>query len=241
MFLLGANLMLAICMCATALGTRNRSLRLTDSSSIPPSTATQSGRLTPSQPITDSTNIDDSSASAAALAAKKNSLWIPNDLSCPRLWCVNRTDNSQSGPYRVSELLREFDQANLTSNTLLLTPLSNEEDNDEESAAKSHVSGLPVNLPALDTGRWRPISQYLQLQIQLQLRVGGSSAKSKTCTESFYSPAEIGDKCLKLLYRIADVHKDVNSKGKRNIIIFLINFTETGTEKNLFIICTHTD
>ena len=223
-------------MCTTALGTRNRSLRLTDSSSLPPSTATQSGRLTPSQPIPDSTNIDESSASAAAaLAAKKNSLWIPNDLSCPRLWCVNRSDNTQSGPYRVSELLREFDQANLTSNTLLLTPLSNEEDNDEESA----VNSSPVNLPALDTGRWRPISQYLQLQIQLQLRVGGSSAKSKTCTESFYSPAEIGDKCLKLLYRIADVHKDVNSKGKRNVIFF-INFTETGTEKSFYHMYAHT-
>jgi hypothetical protein len=149
---------------------------------------------------------------------------------------VNRTDNTQSGPYRVSELLREFDQANLTSNTLLLTPLSNEEDNDEESA----TNFSPVNLPALDTGRWRPISQYLQLQIQLQLRVGGSSAKSKTCTESFYSPAEIGDKCLKLLYRIADVHKDVNSKGKRNVIFF-INFTETGTEKSVYHMYAHTN
>lgn len=195
------------------IGTRNRSLRITDSAS-----PTQSGRLTPSQPITDATNVDESNTSApAAKKKKKNSLWIPNDQSCPQLWCVHRADNTQSGPYRVSELLREFDQGNLTSNTLL-TPLSNEEDGDEESADKAGANSLPVNLPALDTGRWRPVSQYLQLQIQLQLL---GSAKCKPSTDSLYSPAEIGDKCLKLLQRIADVHKDVNSKGDR-ILSYLI-------------------
>lgn len=191
------------------LGTRNRSLRITDSSTSSPGQS--GGRLTPSQPISDAAIEEDTKST---LAAKKHSQWIPNDLSCPRVWCVARSDTgtTQSGPYRVSELLREFEQGNLTATTLL-TPLANEEEGNEDSgSANASMNALPAYLPALDTGRWRPVTHYLQLQVQLQLQSSGN-VRSKPSNDFFYSPAEIGDKCLKLLQRIADVHKDVNSKG----------------------------
>lgn len=140
-----------------------------------------------------------------ALLSKKRSLWIPNDAMCPRVWCVS-SSNTQLGPYRVSELIRELEKGNITLQSLVC-PLSTEEV--ENNNAGNSSSSAVHN--ALDTGRWKPLKDYFQLQIQI-LSPG----------KALYSPAEVGLKFLSVLQSLAEVHKYSNSRGLLFIFIALL-------------------
>lgn len=125
----------------------------------------------------------------------KRSLWVPDDAACPKTWFIAPKGQypppkqSQRGPFRVSELLLEFDRGRIDDDCLV-APLATEEADD---------SRFDV---IVDTGRWKPIHSYFQLRMQM-LFPG----------KAVYSPAEVAVKSLRLLRRLAAVHRSANSKG----------------------------
>jgi hypothetical protein len=126
---------------------------------------------------------------------RKRSLWVPEDITCPKTWYAAPKGQypppkqAQRGPFRVSELLQEFDQGRI-SDEWLVAPISTEEADD---------SRFDV---IVDTGRWKPIGTYFQLRMQM-LFPG----------KAVYSPAEVAVKALRLLRRLSAVHRSANSKG----------------------------
>jgi hypothetical protein len=126
---------------------------------------------------------------------KKKSMWIPNDSLCPKVWYVSPivklppSKQMQKGPFRISELFNEIEKGNVTKDQIA-APVTTEENDDEEFDT------------IVDTGRWKPISDYFQLRIQM-LYPG----------KALYSPAEMSLKCLSLLQAVAAVHKSTTSKG----------------------------
>lgn len=126
---------------------------------------------------------------------RKRSMWVPDDIACPKVWfAAPRTElpppkRSQRGPYRVSELLSEFDRGVIDS-TWVVAPMTTEEG--EEGRFDSLV----------DTGRWKELPEVFQLRLQM-LFPG----------KAVYSPAEVATKALLMLQRLATLHRSNNSKG----------------------------
>jgi hypothetical protein len=126
---------------------------------------------------------------------RKRTMWVPDDIACPKVWFVCPPGTIpppaqfQKGPYRVSELLDELDSGAL-EHTWYAAPSTLESDDDVSFGV--HV----------DTGRWKPITDYFQLRMQM-LFPG----------KAVYSPAQVAFKALNMLYRLAAVHKSANSKG----------------------------
>lgn len=137
--------------------------------------------------------------------AAKASTWIPNDAVCPAVWCVaarNRRSRStlpereaQLGPFRVSELLHELEEGNITMDSLV-APISTEESEAVADEATESFHNI------VDTGRWKPLKDYFQLRIQMLF-----PGKAQ------YSPAQVALKSIALLQSVAAVHKYANSKG----------------------------
>lgn len=128
---------------------------------------------------------------------KKRSMWVPDDIACPKVWfvCPPGTipppQQAQKGPYRVTELLNELDSGRLEAGWYAAPSLPDSDDGSDTNF------GVHV-----DTGRWRPITDYFQLRMQM-LFPG----------KAVYSPAQVAFKALNMLYRLAAVHKSANSKG----------------------------
>ena len=128
--------------------------------------------------------------------ALKRSLWVPDDVACPKEWfaapptkTLPPPKQSQKGPYRVSELLLEFERGNI-GNDWLVAPVSAEESDDIKFVS------------IVDTGRWKTIEEIFQLRLQM-LFPG----------KAIYSPAQVSSKVLQLLQRLAALHRSANSKG----------------------------
>jgi hypothetical protein len=126
----------------------------------------------------------------------KASPWIPEDAACPKVWYAASPSSSfppskqlQQGPFRVSELFLEV-QAGRIGKDWFVAPMTADEGDDEKFEA------------IVDTGRWRPIQEYFQLRMQL-LFTG----------TALHSPAFVSSQCLRLLQRLAAVHKSANFKG----------------------------
>jgi hypothetical protein len=125
----------------------------------------------------------------------RRSMWVPEDTACPKVWFAAPPGKSppptqvQRGPYRVSELLLEFESGRVTEQWLLAAKTSEESDDDRFDVI-------------VDTGRWRPLSEYFQLKLQM-LFPG----------KAIYSPAQVAAKSLKLLQRLQSIHRASNSKG----------------------------
>jgi DnaJ family protein C protein 13 len=134
---------------------------------------------------------------AANTNKQKRSLWVPEDLACPRVWFAATTgilpppSHLQKGPYRVSELLTLLDNGTMDG-SWLIAPSMGESEHYDDSSFKAVV----------DTGRWKPMSHYFQLRMQM-LYPG----------KALYSPAEIAIKSLRLLTKLGAVHKSANSRG----------------------------
>ena len=129
----------------------------------------------------------------------KRSLWVPDDSSCPRIWFIAPNTHtftlpppasSQEGPYRVSELLQLIDDGRITSDYFAAPYVA--EDYDDSTAYEAVV----------DTGLWKPISEYFQLRMQMVFP-----------GKAVYSPAEISAKAIAMLHRVASVHRSINFKG----------------------------
>jgi len=124
----------------------------------------------------------------------RRSMWVPDDFACPRIWFIAPAGvipppaKNQRGPFRVSEILDQM-TSQLIDSTWLIAP-SVQDDNDTESYEA-----------IVDTGRWKPMSDYFQLRMQM-LFPG----------KSVHSPAVVSYKGLNMLYRLAAVHRSVNSK-----------------------------
>ena len=64
----------------------------------------------------------------------KRSMWVPEDLDCPKVWFVAPSDNippppeAQKGPFRVSELLVELDTGRLTKEWYAAPSIHDESD-----------------------------------------------------------------------------------------------------------------
>lgn len=125
----------------------------------------------------------------------KRSLWVPDDMACPKVWFVAPGGKTpppkdlQKGPYRVTELLYELDHGYIQYN-YVAAPLTTDDLDDEKFDT------------IVDTGRWKPIGDYFQLKLQM-LFPG----------KAVYSPAEIANKALNCLQQLAAVHKAANIKG----------------------------
>lgn len=88
------------------------------------------------------------------------SMWCPDDISCPRTWFVAPKGvmppplQSQKGPFRVSELLAQFDRGQL-DDSWLVAPSSLEDLDEDRFEA------------IVDTGKWKPLREYFQLKLQM--------------------------------------------------------------------------
>ena len=130
---------------------------------------------------------------------RKRSLWVPDDVSCPKCWFVAARedckgvlpppDDVQKGPFLVSELVQMAESGALDPTACFVAP-SIVEDYDEDVEA------------VVDTGRWRALADYFQLRMQV-------------CSpgRAIYSPAEVAAKGLRMLRRLAALHHSVNSKN----------------------------
>eukprot|EP00981_Chlorochromonas_danica_P015372 scaffold11846_cov149-Ochromonas_danica.AAC.3 len=125
----------------------------------------------------------------------KRSLWIPDDAACPKVWFaappgkLPPPKQVQRGPFRVSELLEEYERGTI-SRDWIVAPISAEEGDDAKFDS------------IVDTGRWKTVQSYFQLRLQL-LFPG----------KAMYSPAQVASKGLRLLKLLAAVHKSSNFKG----------------------------
>lgn len=125
----------------------------------------------------------------------RRSMWVPDDAACPKVWFAAPPGKAppakqlQKGPYRVSELLDEFESGRIKDDWLLAA-LSTEESDDDRFDV------------IVDTGRWKTVGEYFQLRLQM-LFPG----------KAVYSPAQVAAKALKLLQRVASIHRASNSKG----------------------------
>jgi hypothetical protein len=126
----------------------------------------------------------------------KRTLWIPDDISCPKVWYIAPSTSPlppskhlQKGPYRVSELMSEV-ETNRIDVSWFAAPATTEEADDSSF------------LSIIDTGRWKPIREVFQLRIQM-LFPG----------KAIYSPSQIAFKGLKLLSSLSNIHKTNNTKG----------------------------
>lgn len=139
-------------------------------------------------------NIEQISGDREKTQLHKRSLWVPDDIACPKIWFVAPGGTLpppiqvQKGPYRVTELLSLIDSKNI-DNTWLVAPSINDDSDGERFEA------------VVDTGRWRPITEYFQLRMQM-LFPG----------KAIYSPAEVAIKGLNMLTRLGAVHRSANSK-----------------------------
>lgn len=126
---------------------------------------------------------------------QRRSLWVPDDGACPKVWFaapmgqLPPPKQAQKGPYRVSELLNEYESGQI-NDSWLVAPVTTEENDDQRFEA------------LVDTGRWRRVEEYFQLRLQL-LYPG----------KALYSPAQVASKCLMLLLKLAAVHKSSNFKS----------------------------
>jgi hypothetical protein len=145
--------------------------------------------------------------SAAAVAASvessdeeksqmvKNSMWIPADDACPRIWYtaprgpIPPPVSSQRGPFRVSQLLDMVKSGEISGETLLAPSFA---DSDEGDNFHTEV----------DTGKWNPLANFFQLRTQM-LSPG----------RVVYSPADVGCKAITLLSNLSSLHRSVNSLG----------------------------
>jgi hypothetical protein len=126
----------------------------------------------------------------------KRSLWVPDDFACPRVWFVAPSGalppplTLRKGPFRVSELMTMLDRGDLTESWLLAPSMGDEGDEERFDMV-------------VDTGRWRPITEYFQLKMQM-LSPG----------KAVYSPAQIAVKSLTMLTNLAAIHRSHNSRGQ---------------------------
>ena len=117
----------------------------------------------------------------------KRSMWIPEDIACPKVWFVAPPgqipppDQVQKGPFRVSELINMLDIGSLESDWIAAPHIMMDDD-----AADGRFDAT------VDTGKWMSLSKYFQLRIQM-LAPG----------RAIYSPAEIASRSLNILYRLA--------------------------------------
>ena len=126
----------------------------------------------------------------------KRSLWVPDDSLCPAIWLIVPGNSVlppppsiQKGPYRVSELLQLIDEFKITPDYLAAPYVA--EDYDDSTSYEAVV----------DTGLWKPISDYFQLKLQMVFP-----------GKAVYSPAEVAAKAIGMLFRVSGVHKSVNSR-----------------------------
>jgi hypothetical protein len=126
----------------------------------------------------------------------KRSMWVPDDAACPRIWFVAPNahvmppaNSTQRGPFRVTELLDMIDRKVINDSWLIAPSIIDDSDNDSFEAV-------------VDTGRWKSLSEYFQLRMQM-LFPG----------KAVYSPAEISTKALDILSRISALHRSANFLG----------------------------
>lgn len=126
---------------------------------------------------------------------RKRYLWVPDDNACPRVWFVAPKgpinpppSNLHRGAFRVTELVDMLDRGQI-DNTWLAAPSIFDDDSDRFQAV-------------VDTGRWKPLSSYFQLRMQMIFP-----------GKAVYSPAEVAAKALGMLSKISSVHKSANSRG----------------------------
>ncbi|RYH32347.1 J domain-containing protein [archaeon] len=126
---------------------------------------------------------------------QRRSLWVPDDGACPKVWFaapmgqLPPPKQAQKGPYRVSELLNEYESGHI-NDSWLVAPVTTEENDEQRFEA------------LVDTGRWKRVEEYFQLRLQL-LYPG----------KALYSPAQVASKCLMLLLKLAAIHKSSNFKS----------------------------
>lgn len=90
------------------------------------------------------------------------SSWVPADGACPKTWFVAPPgiipppQNKQRGPFRVSDLVKLFDDGQLDESCLVAPCAMDGFDEDQFEAM-------------VDTGKWRSFKEYFQLRIQMLL------------------------------------------------------------------------
>lgn len=125
----------------------------------------------------------------------RESLWVPDDAACPRMWFLGPRGQlpppviKQKGPFRVTEIV-EMLQNNAIEDDCVGAPCI-VEDYDAD-----HYEAI------VDTGKWKPIREYFQLRMQV-ISPG----------KIIYSPAQVAHKAITLLNRLQGLHRSVNSKG----------------------------
>jgi hypothetical protein len=109
---------------------------------------------------------------------------------------VKRTNStskrSNSGPFRVSELIRMLDEGSITPYGIVTS---------------SHVEEYDCNLPNESqkaAGKWKRMNEVWQLRWQLCTDDGGSG---------IYSPAEVTSLALRSLTRLVDLHRSLDFRG----------------------------
>ena len=127
---------------------------------------------------------------------KTRTLWVPDDISCPKIWFVAPRGaafpppaNTQKGPYRVSHLLQELSDGTIDKHWLVASSSDNDYGDDKFDSV-------------VDTGKWKPI--YETFQLNMQLLFPGKALST---------PADVAKRALTLLYRVGATHKSVTSKG----------------------------
>mmetsp|Transcript_6988 Transcript_6988/g.16332 ORF Transcript_6988/g.16332 Transcript_6988/m.16332 type:complete len:3227 (-) Transcript_6988:18-9698(-) len=127
------------------------------------------------------------------------------DAHCPPLWYISSSSlvpppvQSIRGPFRVSELKRMMDSADLSPFTLVTSTQVESYDGDEEDE-----DGSGVKESHIDTGKWNRLDQVWQLRWQLCTDGDGSG---------IYSPAEVSIRAIRSLTRLVDLHKSLDSQG----------------------------
>lgn len=125
------------------------------------------------------------------------------DTSCPPVWFVASTGKippppeSIRGPFRVSELLKMMEDGDLTAYDLVTTSHVEVYDMD--------IDGADIVQEAqVDTGKWTRLNQVWQLR--WQLCTDGSSSV-------IFAPSDVALLALKVLTRLVDLHRSLDSRG----------------------------
>lgn len=138
-------------------------------------------------------NVDE--VEEAKFVRERNTLWVPDDAGCPRTWYlappgeIPPPQKKQKGPFRISEILDLIQNSAIDENCLAAPALVDDYDDENHTAV-------------VDTGKWNPLKSYFQLNCQV-LNPG----------RAVYSPAEVGNKAIELLFRLSKLHRSANIMG----------------------------
>ena len=151
-------------------------------------------QYTPSMTVGGSTDMD--LTEEERINKAKFLAWIPEDDMCPQVWYTAPRGPipppllDQRGPFKVTTLLEMYKKNEIFADTLI-APATSDSDSD-----------LEIIETEVDTGKWCCLKDQFQLNIQM-LCPG----------KAIYSPAEVSNKAIQLLFNLASLHKSANQQG----------------------------